>query len=170
MLGVSSIGSRIVFPGQRVSTRIFEMSLSRSGCTSVWSSLLIVATLLPASGLRAVADEPKADGPASRAVLDKLEEKIDLGFQERTPLWDVVNYMSVASSGPDGKGFSFDFDEAVEKAGKGRNSPIPIALEGKGIRIKTALKKVLEPMGLTYSVREGVLLIKAKPAEGSKKS
>lgn len=123
---------------------------------------------LSLSAVPTAADEPKADGPKSQAVLDKLKEKLDFDFREGTPLWDVVNYMSVASSGPDGKGFDFDFDEASKKAGKGRHTPIPIALNGKNMSIKTGLQKVLKPMGLTYSVKEGVLMIKVKPEKTQK--
>jgi hypothetical protein len=121
------------------------------------------------------ADKPdQADDPRSQAIFDKLEEKVRLGFSEQTLLWDVINYMSVACGGPndkDGRGFSFDFDdEGIKKIGKDRHSPIPVALEGEDMPIKSALQRILDPMGLTYSVKDGVLTIIVKPASSPKTS
>jgi hypothetical protein len=147
------------------------MTRCRTDLLRGWSFFGIAAAILSFSGAPAVADEPKADGPESQAVLSKLEQKVGLGFQEQTPLWDVVNYMSAASSGPDdkdGKGFAYDF-EGMEKAGKSRHSPIPIALEGQDVPIKPALQRVLKPMGLRYTVKKGVLMIEAEPDQVIKK-
>jgi hypothetical protein len=141
------------------------MTGARSDLLTGWPfALLLFSGVLPVT-----ADEPKAVETKSQAVLNKLEQKIDFGFEERTPLWDVVNYTRVASQGPNDNGFSFDFDDAgLKRAGKDRHSPIPVALKGEGIPIKDGLQKVLEPMGLTYSVNDGVLTVKTKPAKDSK--
>lgn len=118
-----------------------------------------VAFLSIATGT-AFGEDKDADDPHSRAVLKKLEEKVSLQFPNEIPLEDVINYVRSATQGPNDSGIPYAFDEAaMKRAGKSRHSRV--SFESTGEPLKTSLKKLLEPMGLTYRVKKGVLTITA---------
>ena len=120
--------------------------------------------LLLITGGTVVAEDPKASDHVSKVVLKKLEEKIPLQFNE-APLEDVLKFIKAASSGPSGDdGIPFGFDrEGMKRAGKTPTSRVTI--NSKGEPLKTSLRQLLKPLGLTYSVKKGVLTITAEPKD-----
>ncbi len=124
----------------------------------------VAATLLmtPVSSL--IAQDQRADGPESKIVLEKLEDKVGMQFPNPTPLEDVLNYIKAASQGPADDGIPFAFDaDGMKRAGKTHTSRVTIDIKDEPM--KTSLRKLLKPLGLTYVVKTGVLTITSEPAK-----
>lgn len=98
------------------------------------------------------------EDPRSKALLEKLEEPIDMIFSNETPLEDVLKYINSALAGPKGKGIPIYVDPVgLETAEKTMTSAITIDLQG--VPLKTTLTLLLRQLGLAYKVKEGVLFI-----------
>lgn len=133
-----------------------------------WVILGVAATLLMTPGRSSIAQDQKADSPESKAVMEKLEDKVAMQFPNPTPLEDVLNYIKSASQGPADDGIPFAFDEdGMKRAGKSRTSRVTI--DSKDEPLKTSLRKLLKPSGLIYVVKNGVLTITSEPAKDQKK-
>jgi hypothetical protein len=101
-------------------------------------------------------------------ILEKLEDKLPLQFPNETPLEDVLEYIKANSRGPRDAGIPFAFDEdGMRRAGRTRKSLV--ADDIKGEPLKTSLKRLLKPLGLTYIVKDGALTITSESADGHKK-
>jgi type II secretory pathway component GspD/PulD (secretin) len=99
---------------------------------------------------------PKKD-PADMAIEAKLNESITLNMDKEQPLGEVVNYLASYT------GMNVVVDpKALQEEGLTLNTPI--SLRAKDIKIKSALKLMLSPYNLTYTVQHGVLLITSPQA------
>jgi len=99
-------------------------------------------------------DEPK---DKDRAVLAKLDKPIPLNFKD-APLEDVLHFIKSATSGPGDPGIPIYVDPVgLQEAEKTMTSPVTV--ESKGEPLKTSLKRLLKPLGLTYTVKDGLLLV-----------
>jgi hypothetical protein len=115
-----------------------------------------------------IAQDQEVDSPESKTVLEKLEDKIALQFPNQTPLEIVLQYIKATSRGPTYAGIPFAFDEdGMKRAGKTLTSLASIDIKDEPLNI--SLGKLLEPLGLTYVVKRGVLTITSEPAKGRKK-
>jgi hypothetical protein len=113
-------------------------------------------------------EDEKPDSPESASVLKRLEEKIPLQFPNKLPLDEVLKYIKASSAGPNDAGIRYDFDEeGMNRAGLTRNFLVTIDIQDEPL--KTSLKKLFKPLGLTYVVKKGILTITSEPAKAQKK-
>jgi hypothetical protein len=118
--------------------------------------------------LSTISKDQEADSPKSGAVLKRLEDKIAMQFPNETLLEEVLKYIRAASRGPNDAGIPCAFDEeGMKRAGQPRTSLVTIDIKDEPL--KTSLRKLLEPLGLTYEVRRGVLTITSEPAKAQNK-
>ena len=88
----------------------------------------------------------------------KLEEPISMSFANETPLEDVLKYIKGATSGPQDTGITIYVDPAgLQKAEKTMTSPVQLDLEG--VPLRTTLRLMLKQIGMTYTVKDGLLTI-----------
>ena len=107
------------------------------------------------------------DSPESAAVLKRLEEKVSMQFPNQIPLEHVLEYIRAATRGPSGTGIPCAFDDnGMKQAGQSRTSLVTI--DTRNEPLKTSLENLLEPLGLTYEIRRGVVTI-TSGATGSRK-
>lgn len=109
----------------------------------------------------APARDPQAD--AIQAVLNR---KVTVQFSEQTPLREVLQFLKEISKDPKSKdsiGFSYYLDP---KAGQTGNSDIgenpgdaPVQMEVENVPLKTVLALLLRQVGLTYTTRDGLIVI-----------
>ena len=79
-------------------------------------------------------------------------------FLGETPLEDVVKYVQAVTTGRDGKTIPIYVDPiGLQEADKNMNSTVVMDLEG--VALKTSLRLCLAQLDLTYSIRDGLLLI-----------
>lgn len=92
--------------------------------------------------------------PAEEAIRRALSRPVSFDFQE-TPLFDVVEFF---------RNFA-DINVVLDKNGLQESAveaDTPITLQLEQVPLKSALKLILEPLDLTYSVRDDVLLITSR--------
>lgn len=90
--------------------------------------------------------------PEVLAIEAKLNEPIELNFEQEQPLGEVLNYLASYT------GLNITPDQrALGEEGLTLNTPV--SLKAKDVKLKTALKLLLQPLGLTYKVEDNVLLI-----------
>jgi hypothetical protein len=94
----------------------------------------------------------------AHALLAKLEEPVSMSFADETPLEDVLKYIKSATQGPNDTGLPIYVDpEGLTRARKTMQSPVTLDLEG--VPLKTTLRLLLKQIGLTYSIKDGLLTI-----------
>jgi hypothetical protein len=102
--------------------------------------------------------------PKTKNILAKLDEPISMSFANETPLEDVLKYIKSATQGPNDAGIPIYVDPVgLQEAEKTMTSPITLDLEG--VPLKTTLKLLLKQLGLTYTVKDGLLTITAENSE-----
>ena len=100
----------------------------------------------------------------SRDILKKLEEPIPMSFAKPTPLVDVLKYIKSATQGPDDTGIPIYVDPVgLSEAEKTITAPVKLDLEG--VALKTTLRLILQQLGLTYVVKDGLLTITSEASE-----
>ncbi len=103
-------------------------------------------------------DEP------TRKVYQKLEEPITIQYPSETPLDEVLKYIKSATSEANYAGIQYYLDPVgLQEADRTETSPVKIDLEN--IPLKTALKLILDQVGLVYTVKDGILKIDNKDSE-----
>ena len=101
------------------------------------------------------------DDPKTRAILAKLDDPISLPFESPTPLEDIIKYIRQATAGPNDSGIPIYVDPLGLKDAKATmQSTININLEG--VPLKTSLRLMLSQLGLSYAVKDGLLIISQK--------
>jgi hypothetical protein len=101
---------------------------------------------------------PDRTSPANARVLQELERPIRMHFPEETPLEDVLQHVKKSTKGADGKGISIYVDPiGLQEAERSMSSTVHIDLEG--VPLRTSLQLCLKQLGLTYVVKDGVVLI-----------
>jgi hypothetical protein len=94
----------------------------------------------------------------SKKILAALEEPISMSFANETPLEDVLKYIKAASQGPNWTGIQIYVDPVGLNAAE-KTMTSPVTLDVEGVPLKTTLRLLLNQLGLTYSVRDGLLMI-----------
>src|SRR5205085_11014093 len=96
--------------------------------------------------------------PKTKSIIAKLDEPISMSFANETPLEDVLKYIKSATQGPNDSGIPIYVDPVgLQEAEKTMTSPITLDLEG--VPLKTTLRLMLKQLGLTYTVKDGLLTI-----------
>ena len=103
---------------------------------------------------------PEPD-PATKLILDRLEDRIDLRF-ERTSLENVFKIVASATRrGPDDRGIPIYVDPmGLEEAEKTLATPVSFTAEGEPLR--SALDRLLKSVSLNYTVKDGFLLVTSR--------
>ena len=102
--------------------------------------------------------------PKTKAILAKLEEPIAMSFANETPLEDVLKYIKSATQGASDNGIPIYVDPVgLNEAEKTMTSPITLDLEG--VPLKTTLRLMLKQLGLTYTVKDGLLTITSESSD-----
>jgi tetratricopeptide (TPR) repeat protein len=103
----------------------------------------------------------------TKAILKKLGQPIAMKFATETPLEDVKKYIQDATQDetaglPTGIPIYVD-PQGLQDADKTMASTISIDLEG--IPLKTTLRLLLNQLGMTYTVKDGLLTITSKETD-----
>jgi hypothetical protein len=102
--------------------------------------------------------------PKTKSILAKLDEPISMNFANETPLEDVLKYIKSATQGPNDSGIPIYVDPVgLQEAEKTMTSPVTLDLEG--VPLKTTLRLLLKQLGLTYTVKDGLLTITSESSE-----
>jgi hypothetical protein len=102
--------------------------------------------------------------PKTKSILSKLDEPIAMSFANETPLEDVLKYIKSATAGPNDTGIPIYVDPVgLQEAEKTMTSPVTVDLEG--VPLKTTLRLLLKQLGLTYTVKDGLLTITNESSE-----
>ncbi|MBV8077509.1 MAG: hypothetical protein JO284_13970 [Planctomycetaceae bacterium] len=102
--------------------------------------------------------------PKTKSILAKLDEPISMSFANETPLEDVLKYIKSATQGPNDTGIPIYVDPVgLQEAEKTMTSPVTLDLEG--VPLKTTLRLLLKQLGLTYTVKDGLLTITSESSE-----
>ena len=100
----------------------------------------------------------------TKSILAKLDEPISMSFANETPLEDVLKYIKSATQGPNDTGIPIYVDPVgLNEAEKTLTSPVTLDLEG--VPLKTTLRLLLKQLGLTYTVKSGLLTITSESSE-----
>jgi hypothetical protein len=102
--------------------------------------------------------------PRTRQILEKLDEPISMSFANETPLDDVLKYVKQATTTPTFNGIPIYVDPiGLQEAERSMNSTVQIDLEG--VPLKTTLRLILKQLGLTYTVKDGFMIITSEDSE-----
>ena len=113
--------------------------------------------LLPTT-LAQLFDDPN---PRNRAIIKKLNDRISMNFPNQTPLEDIKKYVEQSTQDaaiglPTGIPIYVNL-KSLSQAKQGMYSTVSINLEG--VALRTTLGLMLDQLGLTYDVRDGLLTI-----------
>jgi hypothetical protein len=103
---------------------------------------------------------PEPD-PATKLILARLEDKIDLKF-EKTSLEDVFKFIKSATRrGPDDRGILIYVDPVgLEEAEKTLASPVSFTAKGEPLR--SSLDRLLKSVSLIYTVKDGFMMVTSR--------
>ncbi len=102
--------------------------------------------------------------PKTKPILAKLDQPIAMSFPNETPLEDVLKYIKQATQDANDSGIPIYVDPlGMQEADKTLTSPVSIDLEG--VPLKTTLRLLLKQLGLTYTVKDGFLMITSQESE-----
>ena len=87
-------------------------------------------------------------------ALQRLDEPVNLAFPKQTPLEDVFQFLKTAAQTPDGAGLPIYIDPDVQ--GKFKDL---VQIDLQGVPLRTTLSLLLNQVGLTWSVQDGLLII-----------
>ncbi len=103
----------------------------------------------------------------TKAILTQLGERITMPFPQETPLEDVLKYIRSNTQSEEldlPAGIPIYVDPVgLQEAEKTLTSPITLDLEG--IPLKTSLRLILKQLGLTYTVKDGLMTITSANSE-----
>ena len=99
----------------------------------------------------------------TQAIMQALEEPIVMPFPKKTPLDDVLKYIEVATTTPAFSGIPIYVEPlGLQEANKSLNSTIEF--DRADLPLKTSLRLILKPLGLSYIVKDGFLMIDSRSA------
>ncbi len=100
----------------------------------------------------------------TKQIQAKLDTPIAMSFPNETPLEDVLKYIKTATQDANDTGIPIYVDPlGMQEADKTLTSPVSIDLEG--VPLKTTLRLLLKQIGLTYTVKDGFLMITSQESE-----
>ena len=99
----------------------------------------------------------------TQGIMQALEEPVSMSFANKTPLDDVLKYIKAATTTPAFPGIPIYVEPlGLQEANKSINSTIQFDREG--LPLKTSLRLILKPLGLSYIVKDGFLMIDSRSA------
>jgi hypothetical protein len=101
----------------------------------------------------------------TKMILQKLDEPISMSFQEETPLEDVLKYIKQATTTATYQGIPIYVDPiGLNEADKTLVSTVK-NMDLDGVPLKITLKLLLKQLDLTYTVKDGFLMITSQESE-----
>ena len=95
----------------------------------------------------------------SQRILEKLNESVSMSFSEDTPLEDVLKYIKQATTSSTYSGIPIYVDPlGLQEAEKSMTSTVR-NIDLNGVALRVSLKLLLNQLGLTYAVKDGLLTI-----------
>jgi tetratricopeptide (TPR) repeat protein len=102
--------------------------------------------------------------PKTLSILSKLEQPVTMPFESETPLEDAIKYIKQATQGPNDNGIPIYIDPVgLTETEKTMQSPITMSLEG--VPLRTTMRLMLKQLGLTYTVKDGLLTITSEASK-----
>jgi predicted DNA-binding protein (UPF0251 family) len=99
----------------------------------------------------------------TQAIMQALEEPIAMPFANKTPLNDVLKYIKAATTTPTFSGIPIHVEPlGLQEANKSLDSTIQF--DRADLPLKTSLRMILKPLGLSYVVKDGLLMIDSRSA------
>ena len=96
--------------------------------------------------------------PKTKQILEKLDQSIPMNYPNETPLEEILKYIKQATQGANDSGIPIYVDPlGLTEADRTMTSPVSLDLEG--VPLKTTLRLMLKQLGLTYTVKDGFLMI-----------
>jgi RNA polymerase sigma factor (sigma-70 family) len=115
----------------------------------------------PPSG-GAAAPAPGSDREQkTKQLLAALEEPIAMSFANPTPLNDVLKYIKEATTTPTYTGIPIYVDPKGLADAKATIQSL-VKMDQEGVPLRTSLYQALKPLGLSYIVKDGFLLIDSR--------
>ena len=96
---------------------------------------------------------------ANARIWKALEQPVPMPFPEDTPLEDILKHVRAATRGPNGKAIPIYVDPIGLQEAERSMTSTARNVELEGVPLKTSLRLCLEQLDLTYSIRDGLLLI-----------
>jgi hypothetical protein len=139
---------------------MLELLLEQAGLAHcVKDGLLIVSTPWRVSTEKAASEAASSDdSPESRAVLERLDNPAPIKFPKKTPLHDILNYVTIYTKSPGATSIPIYFDPP-DSAEVGRAKTLTLGMEVEAIPLRTTLRLLLAQVGLEFSVKNGILII-----------
>ena len=101
----------------------------------------------------------------TKRIIEQLDTPISMSFQEETPLEDVLKYVKQATTTASYGGIPIYVDPiGLSEADKTMASPVR-NLELEGVPLRITLKLLLNQLDLTFTVKDGFLMITSKESE-----
>ena len=101
----------------------------------------------------------------TKRIIEKLDEPISMSFNEETPLEDVLKYIKQATTTATYQGIPIYVDPiGLSEADKTMTSTVR-NMDLEGVPLKLTLKLLLNQLDLTYTVKDGFLMITSKESE-----
>jgi hypothetical protein len=98
--------------------------------------------------------------PQNKAILAKLDKPVALDFND-APLETVLKFIRSATQGPGDNGVPVYVDPVgLLEAGATMKSPVSVHVSG--VPLRSTLTWLLDPLGLTYTVKDGLLTVTSK--------
>jgi Domain of unknown function (DUF4139)/N-terminal domain of unknown function (DUF4140) len=95
----------------------------------------------------------------SQRILEKLNESVTMSFSQDTPLEDVLKYIKQATTSSTYSGIPIYVDPlGLQEAEKSMTSTVR-NIDLNGVALRVSLKLLLNQLGLTYTVKDGLLTI-----------
>lgn len=109
-------------------------------------------------------DRPEAD-PKSKAIRDALDRPVTIPFPDKTSLEDVIKYIRKATQSPDlPDGIPIHVDPTgLREAEVTMESKV--SLRSEGVPLKRSLGLILKQVGLSYTIKDGLLMIDTSRGE-----
>ncbi len=102
--------------------------------------------------------------PKTKQIIAKLDDPLAMNFPNETPLEDVLKYVKQATQTPEDNGIPIYVDPiGLQEADKTMTSPVSVDLDG--VPLKTTLRLILRQLGMTYTVKDGFLMITSVESE-----
>jgi hypothetical protein len=107
----------------------------------------------------------EAEDDRSRSVIAELGKLIDVHFPDETPLEDVIKFVRASTTSPAfPEGIPIYVDPVgLQEAEKTNKSPV--VFDVAQVPLRVSLKLMLQQLGLTYRVRDGLLTVTFETSE-----
>ncbi|WP_406697033.1 hypothetical protein V5E97_39205 [Singulisphaera sp. Ch08] len=105
---------------------------------------------------------PAPDLGRDMAIHQMLDLSISAKF-DGSPLEDLLKYLKAASTGTNDNGLPI-YVEPTGLADMGQTATSPVTVDVEGVKIRSVLERALRPLGLSFTVKDGLLVIDSRTA------